>query len=127
MQQRGTAACWERKRDGRDEEIAPASFFSEAMGGAHCSTNWFEGNSGLLGKADRVPDIHGDGIALLGFDESIDRACGNTVNGGGHAEACVRAGYNILSLYGDRYVLCALSRACLRGKQSLGDPSVIPR
>jgi len=51
--------------------------------------------------------------ALLGFDETIDAHCATQLGGfdkgpGGHAERCVAANRNILSLYGDRvpYNIC---------------------
>ena len=46
--------------------------------------------------------------ALLGFDEDIDDYCESHGGRGNHAEACVQANVNILSLYGDRipYNIC---------------------
>jgi len=77
-----------------------------------CKSNWFEGNSGALGWYAHPPTFSSDAPAVLGFDESIDRACIASAPAYarhyGHAERCVKANYNILSLYGDRlpYNIC---------------------
>ena len=101
--------CWgvERVAQKRGSTYSPpqkqpaARYFREALTGAHCSTNWYEGNFGDLGQADRIPKFtSGRAPALLGFDESIDEHCTAAlgVKGLGHADACVRANLNILSL-----------------------------
>jgi hypothetical protein len=101
----GAAACWERKRDDPRAHITAEAFFEETRGGTHCDANWYEGNSGPLGEPSHRAPLY-EAPALLGFDESIDEACTNL--DGQHAESCVHANMNILSLYGDRipYNLC---------------------
>lgn len=104
--QPGASVCWERKRDERWKPIPAATFFEEASAGTHCDSNWYEGNSGDLGKHDYRTTFAKEAPALLGFDETIDKACSN--HDGQHAKSCIRASKNILSLYGDRvpYNLC---------------------
>ena len=102
----GEPACWERRRDAADQWQSADTFFDELLEGAHCASNWFEGNFGKLGKKDHVPTFGKTAPALLGFDESIDAFCAARLGGGqqdlGHAQKCVAASLNILSLYGQR-------------------------
>jgi hypothetical protein len=71
------------------------------------------GNAGALGDRDggptrwhtqpHFPDA-ASGMAapaLLGFDEEIEEYCQARGGYGNHAETCIRANHNILSLYGD--------------------------
>jgi len=92
------------------------TFFSDTLSGAHCDTNWYEGNNGDLGRV--TPSFAEPAPALLGFDSPIDTYCAankpppRQARGQrqhyGHAGECVNANLNILSLYGDRlpYNLC---------------------
>ena len=104
---RGQAACWE------DFD----AFWISVKKGDVCSRNWYTGNPGNLGAVYGGPtkpfsEPHftaKTAPALLGFDENIDDYCLEHGNGwGGHAERCVRANVNILSLYGDEipYNVC---------------------
>ena len=90
-------------------------FFDDAWWGRDCQRNWYSGNGGDLGKvfggpsqAWVWPHFSDNAPALLGFDESIDWYCTSHGGSGQHAEACVQANVNILSLYGDRipYNIC---------------------
>jgi len=92
-------------------------YFDDAWWGRDCARNWYTGNGGNLGDPQGGPTRqwvwpHFDtklNPALLGFDESIDQYCwSHGGQGGGHAATCVRAGVNILSLYGDEipYNIC---------------------
>jgi len=102
-----TAACWERQRDAPDQAIPTDRYFEDTLAGRHCYMNWYEGNDGQLGQEDDIPWFDGPAPPLLGFDESINEVCQGS-NGQDHAAACVRSGYNILSLYGSRmpYNIC---------------------
>ena len=107
----GRPMCWTVPRDNQGARQAPATYFNDIASGAHCATNWYEGNNGNLGQQDQIPQFTADDApALLGFDESIDQYCAETLGswGGGHAERCVAANLNILSLYGTRvqYNIC---------------------
>jgi len=94
------------------------NYFQEAWRGTHCQSNWYEGNpGGTLGAMGQPPTFTADAVALLGFDETIDKYCGqhrktnpDAKNFGGYAHArnCVMANLNILSLYGTRvpYNIC---------------------
>ena len=91
------------------------NYFTNAWNGVDCKRNWYTGNGGGLGEVDGGPSknwVHPHftkaAPALLGFDESIDWYCGSRNGKGNHAEACVEANVNILSLYGDRipYNIC---------------------
>jgi hypothetical protein len=66
-----------------------------------CAT---QGNPGALGDAGAIPQFSRDAFALLGFDEGIDDYCRSRAPFGYkdflHAERCVAANVNILSLYG---------------------------
>ena len=67
----------------------------------------YEGNPGEIGEgyAPRVtenwvwPHFERSAPALLGFDESIDRACSKVNPVDGHANNCITSNLNILSLY----------------------------
>ena len=117
----GGKPCWESVRDNRWVTQTSDAFFNETLDGRHCDTNWFEGNPGSLGTwgAQFPGNLGSSGSweahapALLGFDETIDEYCGQHVNAnfygpGAHAERCVAANVNILSLYGDHlpYNIC---------------------
>lgn len=107
-------ACWDVKRDDDGARQKPETYFEEAFTGMHCDSNWYEGNQGELGRPHHaLPNFRrGTAPALLGFDESIDQFCAKTLGGDyhwmGHAEQCVQASLNILSLFGDRvpYNIC---------------------
>ena len=101
-------ACWNRKRDQSTVEQDSHTYFADVASGRHCQTNWFEGNGGSLGIAERLPTFSGSGAALLGFDDTIDRVCHKGEGCRWHAECCVKRSYNILSLYGQRvpYNIC---------------------
>ena len=114
----GHPACWSV---GRVTSVASLqtqeSFFAELRAGKLCQNNWYEGNPGELGWANHMPDFGGrPAPALLGFDESIGDFCASRLGGWnspgvrqlGNGEMCVRAGINILSLYGKRqpYNVC---------------------
>lgn len=114
-------ACWEVKRDhfGKKAQLAEA-YFDETRTGAHCDSNWYEGNPNWeLGDPDvpLPPYFTAAAPAVLGFDETIDEYCAAGLKQMGekaskdkamHAENCVRANLNILALYGERlpYNLC---------------------
>ena len=97
--------CWLRERDASWMEMKAATYFAEVKQGVHCNTNWYEGNMNWLGRF--TPTFNHPAPALLGFDDSIDRACHGS-SPDDHATACVRNNLNILSLYGDRvpYNIC---------------------
>ena len=114
----GHPACWSV---GRITTVASLqtqeSFFAELRAGKVCQNNWYEGNPGELGRANHMPDFGGrPAPALLGFDENIGDFCARRLGGWnspgvrqlGHGEMCVKAGINILSLYGKRqpYNIC---------------------
>jgi len=117
-------ACWEVKRDAPGQRQAPSTYFDDARIGAHCSSNWYEGNvNRFLGRPEaRVPKYLNHtrpAPALLGFDETIDEFCRDELSrldldhrwkseGWAHAENCIRANLNILALYGNRvpYNVC---------------------
>ena len=91
-------ACWSVQRDGRQAQ-GPEQYFDDVLSGQWCSSNWYEGTSGTLGQnGPAFPDAQSH-PALLGYDEAIDHMCGALGGRGGHAEACVGAGLNILSLF----------------------------
>ena len=116
----GRPACWAVQREGWDRHGQPARrFFDQVENGAICGSNWYEGNGGMLGmvgggpRFPRHPGSDRSTPALFGFDEAIDAHCAFQLGGwdkgpGGHAERCVAANRNILSLYGDRvpYNIC---------------------
>lgn len=117
MQRRpGHLNCWDVRRDAHDTRQDAATYFREAFSGAHCESNWYEGNKGPLGASGQVPSFSADAPAVLGFDETIDAFCGRAEkkNSGkykdawDHAKNCVQANLNILSLYGNRvpYNIC---------------------
>ena len=107
MRFKGAAACWD------DFE----AFWDSVKQGGSCSRNWYTGNPGSLGAIYGGPtksfvEPHFTAMtapALLGFDENIDDYCLEHGDGfGSHAERCIRANVNILSLYGDQipYNIC---------------------
>ena len=116
----GRPACWDVQREGWERHRQASShFFGQVDSGAVCASNWYEGNAGRLGMVSGGPRFprHPGGPqttpALLGFDESIDEHCAHELGGWnrgpqGHAERCVAANRNILSLYGNRvpYNIC---------------------
>ena len=104
----GGRACWEVKRDSPTEMQRQQTYFDQAADGTHCHSNWYEGNAGQLGNQWKMPRFSSAAPAVLGFDEGIDRACGNHKGSGNHAASCVRSNMNILSLYGQRvpYNIC---------------------
>jgi len=103
-------SCFTRKRDEHWRSQQAYTFFQQALAGTHCGTNWYEGNAGALGDAHTIPTFKHPAPALLGFDEAIDDYCSQMGGRGvhGHAEACIQANLNILSLYADRvpYNIC---------------------
>ena len=101
-------ACWGDHDQGMQ-------YFDDAWWGRSCRQNWYSGNEGALGQQGGGPTkeyvwphfTSEVAPALLGFDESIDWYCGrHGGNRGNHAEMCVEANVNILSLYGDVYNIC---------------------
>ena len=109
-------ACWDVNRNNDQENQPSGKYFEEVLTGAHCYTNWYVGNDGELGRPhNALPGGFNDNQeapALLGFDESIDSFCkstlGDAANWMGHAERCVEANLNILSLFGQQvpYNIC---------------------
>ena len=95
VQNNWNGPCWRHQ---------PNRFYDDALSGASCNRNWYEGNQGPLGRHDGGPTVSwvspkftGPAPALLGFDQNIDGWCGS--GGNDHAAGCVRSNYNILSLY----------------------------
>jgi len=106
-------ACWNVQREAPLGPIPSRQYFDEAFDGTHCESNWYEGNEGELGEPESLLPAFGDpdkpAPAALGFDESLDWYCSSRgATGKGHAERCVEANVNILSLYGERvpYNIC---------------------
>jgi len=111
-------ACFDSMRDNKHRPMKASTFFDETAQGAHCDTNWYEGNTGILGAQNTRAKYSADAPAVLGFDETIDQYCErqpkvnvnkNEYSGAySHAFNCVAANVNILSLYGQRlpYNLC---------------------
>jgi len=105
MRHPGWDACWGDDGPG---------FFDRVWDGAFCDRNWYHGNKGGIGDTGGGPDKNWvwprftqPAPALLGFDESIDFYCGrNDWTEKGHAEACIYANHNILSLYDGTYNTC---------------------
>ena len=102
-------ACWSVQRDGQQAQ-SPSQYFDDVLSGQWCSSNWYAGtaDSGALGQRGDSEDVFADFElypALLGYDEAIDEMCkqglGGAGYGGGHAQACVHSGLNILSLFSD--------------------------
>ena len=85
-------------------------FWTNVRQGSSCSRNWYTGNAGTLGQVSGGPDkswvtprfTARAAPALLGFDENIEDYCQrhSEDNVAGHAEQCVHANVNILSLVG---------------------------
>lgn len=98
----GWQGRWQNPRCWQDHR-----FFDGAAAGHTCNRNWYEGNPGEIGEgyAPRVtenwvwPHFERSAPALLGFDESIDRACSKVNPVDGHANNCITSNLNILSLY----------------------------
>ena len=111
----GEAACWDMRRDdGGKQRQSAGKYFDDALNGAACRSNWYEGNPGRLGDPAGHARYAQPAPALLGFDESIDGYCAAQLGDfdgaaqTGHAMRCVHANLNILSLFGDRvpYNIC---------------------
>ena len=108
--------CWQRKRDEPSRSQPASTYFRETFEGAHCQSNWFEGNKGSLGGETHTVQFTEAAPAVLGFDETIDQYCGAKAKSNGgkykdawpHARQCIEADVNILSLYGNRvpYNIC---------------------
>ena len=114
----GDGACWDTFNRGFD--VGFDGFWNSLKQGNECSRNWYTGNWGALGYregggptlASVTPHFTAaHAPALLGFDENIEDYC--QLNMGvtkekGHAQQCVLANVNILSLYGDQipYNVC---------------------
>lgn len=112
-QQPDEPRCWDQSRDQHGEKDQTSDvFFNDILHGTMCESNWYEGNPGALGDAGAIPQFSRDAFALLGFDEGIDDYCRSRAPFGYkdflHAERCVAANVNILSLYGQRvpYNIC---------------------
>lgn len=87
QRQPGTVDCWNVRRDSTRAHLDASRYFADALSGAHCPSNWYNGNPGTLGM--QVPTFSGDAPALLGFDETIDTYCAaqpatNTAPDGGN-------------------------------------------
>ena len=95
-------ACWEEPRFiGSDN----GNFFEELNAGAHCLDNWYAGSHNVTGRL-----MQAGGDALIGFDNSIDRACIQGLplsqhagfSERGRASSCMMANFSILSLHNER-------------------------
>ena len=60
--------CWDVARDNRHRHQDGGIFFRETLEGAHCNSNWFEGNNGELGQEHHRPHFSAAAPAVLGFD-----------------------------------------------------------
>ena len=102
-------ACWSVRRDAQEVQ-RPEQYFDDVLSGRWCASNWYEGTSepgspheeegvaiGVTGPAFADSDSY---PALLGFDEAIDEMC-RTGAKDGHAQACLKQGMNILSLFSE--------------------------
>ena len=102
-------ACWSVQRDSQGAQ-RPEQYFDDVLSGRWCSSNWYEGTSepgsphttdpdpiGVTGPAFADFDSY---PALLGFDEAIDEMCRKSGKDG-HAQACLKQGVNILSLFSE--------------------------
>lgn len=106
--------CWSTRRDSEGINQSASIFFDELVSGAHCESNWYEGNRGeWIGAVNAIHQPRPVPVpALFGFDDSIDDFCwGNlwgkskdrrSEDGHTHATRCLRANFNILSLYSSR-------------------------
>lgn len=104
VRHRGEPGCWGRNG---------AGWFRNAFRGEWCGRNWYIGNAGGLGGFNGGPDkdwvsprFWRPAPAVLGFDESIDSYCAAHGGSGRHAEACVNANVNILSIQDGSYNTC---------------------
>lgn len=84
-------SCFARVRDHHNQHQDAYMYFEETSQGKHCHTNWYEGNVGELGWANRIHNFALKAPALLGFDETIDHYCNGHGGRGGHAQSCVNA------------------------------------
>ena len=106
--------CWSTRRDSAHENQSASVFFDELFSGTHCESNWYEGNRGeWIGGVNSIHQPRPVPVqAVLGFDGSIDDLCWGTLwgnskdrreeDGNTHASRCIRANFNILSLYSGR-------------------------
>lgn len=107
--------------DAPHRRMKPQAYFSSAVNGSYCQTNWYEGHAGALGQPGHLPDFGArPAPALLGYDDGIFEMCTARVQGPSRASACRRdrpghvarccmaAGLNILNMVGHRvpYNLC---------------------
>ena len=102
-------ACWSVQRDAQEAQ-RPEQYFDDVLSGRWCSSNWYEGTSGPGSPQAASPDpigVTGPAFAdfdsypaLLGFDEAIDGMC-LTGAKDGHAQACLKKGLSILSLFSE--------------------------
>jgi hypothetical protein len=121
----GAPACWETQRDRPEVRLtANDDFFRDAERGKFCSSNWYEGHGGALGKVGQPPTYAHPAPALMGSDGGIHAFCvaqlleeeraryakglDGVLKGGVVAKACVVASSNILNMVGRRvpYNLC---------------------
>lgn len=115
MRRAGEQGCWDRSPDGSAVRTGDAfdRFWHDLSQGSGCGRNWYTGNDGGLGQTNGGPTqswvtphfTSPHAPALLGFDENIDDYCGEQsgtqYSYEGHAQRCVRANVNILSIYGE--------------------------
>lgn len=99
-QRRGAAACWDvsrqRSRDGTFHWQPPNKYFSEALRGQYCHSNWWEGAAKEFSEANQPfgPSFRfGPAPALFGFDEGIDMLCGGD-HSKSHANRCYLSNKN---------------------------------
>ena len=64
------SACYERSRHDHDKFQSADDFFLDALTGAQCNSNWYDGNW-------QMPKFHflSEAPALLGFDDEIQKLC----------------------------------------------------
>jgi hypothetical protein len=121
VRRRSTPACWssfKTQPKGNAGSYGFDGFWENVRQGSSCSRNWYTGNAGSLGSIQGGPEKSWTtphftapaAPALLGFDENIEDYCirHSEEKVHGHAEKCVGANVNILSLFGDAvpYNLC---------------------
>lgn len=121
----GVPACWETHRDRPGVRLAAKDdFFRDAERGSFCTSNWYEGHGGALGRVGHPPTYAHPAPALMGSDGGIHAFClaqlpdsdrtryakglNGVLKGGVVAKACVAASHNILNMVGRRvpYNLC---------------------